>query len=178
LEKNIMSKSELLKDMDREQIKHMSESTKADLNADPITGEPGSHIATTTVGAGTGAVVGGLIGAVGGPLGAIAGAAVGTIVGAELGHKTGEAIEPTIESAYWREAVISRPYYLTTFEYDRDYDPAYRLGYEARAKHRNDSFSQHEESLRTKWEHSKANSRLGWEHAKQAARDAWERISH
>jgi hypothetical protein len=165
------------KDMDREQIKHMSESAKADLNADPLTGEPGSHIATTTVGAGTGAVVGGLIGAVGGPLGAIAGAAVGTIVGAELGHKTGEAIEPTVEAAYWREVVIQRPYYISTYDFERDYYPAYRLGYEARIKHPNDSFSQHEETLRTKWEYTKAESRLSWEHAKQAARDAWERIT-
>ncbi|MBC7750759.1 MAG: hypothetical protein H7Z73_03435 [Candidatus Saccharibacteria bacterium] len=172
-----MNKSEI-KEMDRDQIKHMSDSTKADLNADPITGEPGSHIATTTVGAGTGVVVGGLIGSVAGPLGALAGAALGTILGAELGHMTGEAIEPTVEAAYWREAVISRPYYLANYDFERDYHPAYRLGYEARRKNRNDSFSQHEETLRTKWEHSKADSRLGWEHAKQAARDAWERITH
>lgn len=172
-----MSQSDI-KEMDRDLIKHMPESTKSELNADPITGEPGSHIATTTVGAGTGVVVGGLLGAIGGPLGAIAGAAVGTLIGAELGHKTGEALEPTIEAAYWREAVISRPYYLATYEYVRDYQPAYRLGYEARAKHPTDTFSQHEETLETKWEQTKADSRLGWEHAKQAARDAWERTIH
>jgi hypothetical protein len=167
-----------IKEMDREQIKQMSDSAKADLNADPITGEPGAHIATTTVGAGTGAVVGGLIGAVGGPLGAIAGAAVGTVVGAELGHVTGEAIEPTIEAAYWREALSSRPYYLATYDYERDYHPAYRLGYETRAKHATVQFGQHEDHLKSQWEHKKADSRLGWEHAKQAVRDAWERTTH
>ena len=167
-----------IKDMDREKIKHMSDAAKSDLNADPITGEPGSHVATTTVGAGTGVVVGGLIGAVGGPLGMLAGAAIGTIIGAELGHKTGEAIDPTIEAAYWREAVVNRPYYLVDYDFEQDYHPAYRLGYETRAKYPHDSFSQHEDTLRTKWEHDKAESRLDWEHAKQATRDAWERITH
>jgi hypothetical protein len=172
-----MSTSDL-KDMDRDQIKHMSDKTKSDLNADPITGEPGSHAATTSVGAAAGVVVGGVIGAVGGPLGAIAGAAIGTIVGAELGHKSGEAINPTIEAAYWREAVITRPYYLATYDYDRDYHPAYRLGYETRAKHPTDQFGQHEDHLKSQWENNKGESRLSWDHAKQATRDAWERPTH
>lgn len=41
--------------MDRDQIKKMSEDTREDLNADPITGEPGSHPLGTGVGAAGGA---------------------------------------------------------------------------------------------------------------------------
>ena len=37
--------------MDREQIKQMSDEAKSDLNADPITGEPGSHPIGTGIGA-------------------------------------------------------------------------------------------------------------------------------
>ncbi len=167
-----------LSDLDRDQIKHMSDSAKADLNADPITGEPGSHPVTTGVGTASGAVAGAAIGTLGGPLGAAVGSVVGAVAGAALGHQTGEALDPTIEAAYWRETAVDRPYYQSNLDFERDYHPAYRLGYETRIKHTQDRYAQHEDSMKAKWQHVKAESRLTWEQAKEAVQDAWERIKH
>ena len=172
-----MSKHDLSK-LDRDQIKHMSDRAKADLNADPITGEAGSHPLTTGVGTASGAVAGAAVGTLGGPIGAIVGGVVGAVAGAALGHKTGEALEPTIEAAYWRETAVDRPYYQSNMDYERDYLPAYRLGYETRMKHTQDLYAQHEQGLKAKWEHAKLESRLTWDQAKHATRDAWERIKH
>lgn len=164
--------------LDRDQIKKMSEQTREDLNADPITGEAGSHPVGTGIGAAGGAATGAAIGAVGGPLGALVGGAVGAIVGGLAGHAAGEAIDPTHEEAYWREAHSTTPYYQNDLNYDRDYGSAYRLGYENRkhydATHR---FEDAEDDLRVKWEEVKGDSRLKWEDAKQASKDAWNRIT-
>jgi uncharacterized protein YcfJ len=165
-------------DMDRDQIKKMSEQTREDLNADPITGEAGSHPVGTGIGAAGGAATGAAIGAVGGPLGSLIGGAVGAIVGGMAGHAAGEAIDPTHEEAYWREAHSTTPYYQKDFSYDRDYGSAYRLGYESRSKypvgHR---FEDAEDDLSRQWESLKGDSRLKWAEAKQASRDAWNRIT-
>jgi hypothetical protein len=151
-------------DMDRHVIQKMSDQAKSDLNADPISGAAGSHPIGTGIGATSGAVVG---------------AVIGTMAGGLAGHSAGEAIDPTKEEVYWREAYLNKPYYEPNFEYDRDYYPAYRLGYESRAESiQADKFDHHEEALRTKWESSKADSQLSWEQAKPAARDAWERTMH
>ena len=66
--------------IDRDVVKNMSDEAKADLNADPITGEPGSHPVGTAVGGLGGAAAGAAIGALAGPLGALIGGAVGAVV--------------------------------------------------------------------------------------------------
>jgi hypothetical protein len=165
-------------DMDRHVIQKMSDKAKSDLNADPISGAPGSHPVGTGIGATSGAVVGAVIGSVGGPIGAAVGAVIGTMAGGLVGHSAGELIDPTKEEVYWREAYLSRPYYEPHFEYDRDYYPAFRLGFEGRIEAiQADKFDNHEDALRAKWESSKADSKLTWEQAKPAARDAWERTT-
>ncbi len=164
--------------MDRDQIKKMSEDTREDLNADPITGEPGSHPLGTGVGAAGGAATGAAIGAVGGPLGALAGGAIGAVVGGLAGHAAGEAIDPTHEEAYWREAHVATPYYNDTLAYDRDYEAAYRLGYESRPLYGKDHrFEDADSDLERKWEEIKGESRLKWEEAKLATKDAWNRVT-
>ncbi|MBC7750312.1 MAG: hypothetical protein H7Z73_01130 [Candidatus Saccharibacteria bacterium] len=173
-------------EMDRNQIKKMSDDAKSDLNADPITGEPGSHpigtgigaVGVAAVGAVAGAAAAGAaVGSIGGPLGALAGAAVGTIIGGLAGHAAGEKIDPTKEGAYWREAHRNMPYYQDGRDYDRDYKVAYQLGYEARAKHPEAKhFSQVEGALHLEWERNKGDSMLTWEEAKAAASDAWNRL--
>ena len=166
-------------EMDRHVIQKMSDKDKSDLNADPISGAAGSHPIGTGIGATSGAVVGAVIGSVGGPIGAAVGAVIGTMAGGLVGHSAGEAIDPTIEEVYWREAYLNKPYYEPNFGYDRDYYPAYRLGYESRAKAiQADTFDLHEKELHAKWESSKAESQLSWEQAKPAARDAWERTQN
>ena len=106
-------------DIDRNEVKHMSKESKKDLNADIITGEPGSHPVGTGVGGVGGAAAGAAIGTMAGPLGTLIGVAskanmldekgnlpkvkealfadaVGTTVGAMLGTST---VTTYVESA-------------------------------------------------------------------------------
>lgn len=62
--------------MDRDQIKQMSDDARSALNADPITGEPGAHPIGTGVGAAGGAATGAAIGSVAGPIGTLIGGAI------------------------------------------------------------------------------------------------------
>src|SRR5205809_305528 len=80
-------------------------------NADPITGEPGSHPVGTGVGATGGAVAGAAAGTIGGPAGMVGGTVVGAVVGALAGHAAAEAIDPTAEDKHWRENYDREPYY-------------------------------------------------------------------
>ena len=181
-------------DYDRDRIQNASDDVKKDLNADPITGEPGSHPVGTGVGAVGGAAAGAALGSVAagaaigstaGPVGTLIGGAVGAVVGGIAGHAAAEAMDPTVEDAYWRENSLNQSYYNATkgmypdLDYDRDYRDAYRVGYENRAAYGPDArFEDAEPDLRSKWEQTKAESRLSWEEAKQAARDSWNRIRY
>ena len=81
-------------DIDRKEVKEMPEEVQADLNADPITGEPGSHPVETGIAGTGGAVIGAAIGAIGGPLGMVIGGAMGAMAGGLAGSAAGEAIDP------------------------------------------------------------------------------------
>ena len=162
---------------DRDEIKNSPKEVRDDLNADPITGEPGAHPVGTGVGAAGGA-------AAGGPVGAVVGGVVGAVVGGLAGKEVGEAINPTEEAAYWRENSVHTPYYsearstYSDLDYDRDYDIAYRVGYENRGAYdANTRFEDAESDLKLKWEQMKGESRLTWEQAKYAVRDAWNRVT-
>ena len=164
--------------MDRDQIKQMSDDARSALNADPITGEPGAHPIGTGVGAAGGAATGAAIGSVAGPIGTLIGGAIGAVVGGLAGKAAGEAIDPTMEEAYWREAHVSTPYYQAGHEYDRDYKNAYQLGYETRTRYpATTRFEDVENDLANSWETIKGESRLKWEEAKMATRDAWNRTN-
>ena len=95
-----------------------------DRNPDPITGAPGAHPIGTGVGAAGGGAAGAAIGAaVSGPafpVGAAIGAVVGAIAGGLAGKGAAEAVNPTSEDEYWREAHRSRPYYEPSFSYRWD----------------------------------------------------------
>src|SRR4051812_12617330 len=96
-----------------------------DSNPDPLTGEPGSHPIGTGIGAAGGGMAGAAIGAVGGPVGVAVGAAIGAVVGGLSGKGVAEAIDPTVENAYWQENYRHEPYYENGLEFS-DYEPAYR----------------------------------------------------
>jgi len=150
----------------------------ADRNADPITGAPGAH----PVGSGLGAAAGGAAagaagGAVGGPVGVVAGAVVGGLVGGLAGKEIAEAVDPTAEDAYWRENYRSRSYVEPGEEYDQ-YAPAYRYGWESRARHGGRTFDEVEADLSSGWDKVRDKSRHGWDRARHAARDAWNRVEH
>ncbi|MDZ4781340.1 MAG: hypothetical protein SGJ19_13895 [Planctomycetia bacterium] len=149
--------------------------TEHDLNPDPITGAPGAHPVGAGIGAATGGIAAGAaVGAVAGPIGAVVGAVVGGVAGGLAGKRVAEAMDPTVEEAYWREHFTSRPYYTQEAAFD-DYSPAYRYGWEARGRGEHRSWSHAESDLAIGWEKARGNSKLGWEKAKLAARDAWER---
>ena len=60
--------------------------------------------------------------------------------------------------------------------YERDYQQAYRLGYDNDAIYDPDvAFEEIEPELKVNWEKSRAESRLSWDEAKLASRDAWNR---
>ena len=133
------------------------------------------------VGSGTGAAAGAATGAavgtaVGGPgVGTLVGAAVGAVAGGLVGHGVAEAINPTEEDAYWRENYRTRPYAESGRDYDH-YQPAYKYGWESRARYGDRTWDQAENDLERGWESARGNSRQTWNEAKHATRDAWHRV--
>lgn len=141
------------------------------LNLDPITDEPGAHPIGTGIGAGGGALTGAAIGAGAGPVGIAVGAVIGAVVGGLAGKGAAEAMNPTAEDAYWRDAYANEPYLAEGYGYD-DYAPAYRVGYEGRIA-RQGSFDDHEAELASSWNQQRGGSSIDWEKARPATQAAW-----
>lgn len=145
-------------------------------NRDPITGTPGAHPVGTGLGAAAGGIAAGAaVGTVAGPIGTVVGAAVGAIVGGLAGKGLGEMFDPTVEDAHWQSNYSKEPYYQTGMSYD-DYAPAYRTGYEGRAKYTGRKYNDIERELETDYNTVRGKSKLGWEKAKGATRAAWDRL--
>lgn len=145
-------------------------------NEDLITGAPGSHPVGTGLGAAAGGAAGAGLGAIAGPAGALLGAAVGAVAGGLIGKGSGELVNPTDEDAYWRTAHREQPDYDPSLDYDRDYAPAYRMGWLMHMqKPGAPTFSQSEFDFQNEWEKTKAESRLDMRRAQEASRAAWER---
>jgi hypothetical protein len=164
----------IMKPVDTTVVKNSGRGT--DSNPDLITGQPGAHPVGTGVGAAVaGAAAGAAGGLVAGPVGAAVGAVIGGVAGGLAGKGVAESIDPTVEDRYWREHYSQRPYYDANTSYD-DYQPAYKYGWESRAKHADRSFDQAESDLKREWDSVKDRSKLSWDKAKHATRDAWNRI--
>ncbi len=146
-----------------------------DANRDPITGTPGAHPVGTGVGAAGGGVAGAAVGAaIGGPVGAVVGGVAGAVAGGLTGKGVAEAIDPTVETAYWRETYSKRPYF--SGEPFATYQPAYQFGWESYTRFPDRKFADVESELRSDWEKGEHAGKLGWDRAKDAASDAWHRI--
>lgn len=158
-----------------EHEKNIDKTLGKDLNRDPITGAPGSHPVGTGIGAAAAGATGAAIGAVAGPAGALAGAAIGAVVGGLAGKGIGEVVNPTAEDAYWRNQYPNEPYYAKEHSYD-DYAPAYRTGYEARARYADRRFEDVETDLQREYDAQRGQSTLPWDRARTAARAAWDRV--
>lgn len=76
------------------------------------------------------------------------------------------------QTTYWRDQYKNEPYYTQGTKFE-DYEPAYRLGAEARAQHPGQKFNEMEDTLRNEYEANKGVSKLGWDQAKQATQAAW-----
>lgn len=155
---------------------HHEPKLETDPNHPSIAGESGSHPAGTGIGAAGGAVAGATIGSVaGGPVGAIVGGAIGAATGALAGRAAAEAVNPTMEDAYWSANYLRRAYVEPNRPYAA-YRSAYRYGWESRARLGDLPFRDVESNLERGWDKAKGESKLAWAQAKRAARDAWERI--
>jgi hypothetical protein len=149
-----------------------------DANRDPITGSPGAHPVGSGVGAAGGAGAGAAIGgAVGGPVGAGVGAVVGGVAGGLAGKGVAEAVNPTAEDAYWREAYTKSPYYEPGRTYD-DYSGAYRTGWEGYARYGSAGrdYQEVEPVLREDYHVNRGRSNLQWDQAKGSVREAWNHV--
>lgn len=152
-------------------------SERNDANRDPITNEPGAHPVGTGLGAAVGgAAAGAATGAFGGPVGAAIGGVVGAVAGGLAGKAAAEAVNPTAEEAYWREAYRDEPYVIENRTYD-DYHPAYALGWQSVGLYEG-PFETVEPTLRDRWLTDRGTSPLEWPEARDAARAARERASN
>lgn len=167
---------------------------KDEENRDPLSGEKGAHPVGAGVGAavggaaagvglgaagaalGAGALAGATAGTVAGPVGAAVGAVAGGVIGGLVGKGVAENINPTIEEDYWRSNYQGRPYVDKGASFE-DYRPAYRYGWESRARYEGRTFDEAEPEMQSGWDKARASSRLAWDRARHAARDAWDRVS-
>jgi hypothetical protein len=81
------------------------------------------------------------------------------------------------EDAYWRDNYRFRPYADENVGYDQ-YRPAYRYGYEARARFVGQRWAEVERDLERGWREGRGTSRLCWNDARDAVKDAWHRMDH
>ena len=127
--------------------------------------------------AGGGIAAGALAGSVAGPVGTAVGAAVGAVVGGLAGKGVAEAMDPTVEEAYWRDNYGSRSYVNDGDSFE-DFGPAYRFGSDSYGRSDGRTFEDAESDLHRVWERNKGSSSLTWDRAKHASRDAWQRTSN
>jgi hypothetical protein len=147
----------------------------AGLHRDPLTGEPGAHPVGVGIGAAAaGAAIGAAVATVAGPIGTAVGAAVGAVAGGLVGKDVAELVDPTVESAWWRENYVTRDDVVPGTHYE-DYGPAYVYGVEVFVRDPARSFDDIEDDLAAGWHQARGDSRLAWTDARAAARDAWER---
>ena len=150
--------------------------TNRDANRDPITNEPGAHPIGTGLGAAAGgAAAGAALGTVGGPVGAAVGGIAGAVVGGLGGKAAAEAVNPTAEEAYWRQAYEDEPYYEKGRVY-ADYHPAYSLGWSAAGVYAG-PFDVAEPRLIEEWDKGRTDASLSWGQAKPAVQAAYERAA-
>ncbi len=143
-------------------------------NRDPLSDAPGAHPVGTGIGAAGGAVTGAAFGAMGGPIGAAVGGVAGAVVGGLAGKGAAEAVNPTVEDAYWRDAYQSEPYYVAGRS-SEEYRPAYELGWNAAAARRDADFDAFDAEWEREWTTRRGASHLDWDQARPAARAAWAR---
>ena len=112
--------------------------------------------------------------AVAGTIGAAAGVAAG-VASVLVGKVPAPKVDPANEELYWREHFGSEPYYDPNFSFE-DYLPAWRVGWEGRARHVARKFEDVEKDLETEFHWNRGQSRLLWEQARDAVRAAWNRV--
>ena len=132
-----------------------------------------------SIGEGTGAVAGAVTGAVlgsaAGPIGTVIGAIAGGALGAKGGGAIAEAVNPTEYNAHFENSYMNAPNYVSGSEW-KDYQPAYKYGYDTYGQYQGQRFEDVEPHLERDWNEAKSDSRLAWTDAKGAVRDGWHHI--
>lgn len=126
-------------------------------------------------GAVAGAIAGAAVGSVAGPIGTVVGAIAGGALGAKGGGAIAEAVNPTAYNSHFESNYQSAPYYKAGNEW-KDYQPAYKYGYDTYGQYQGQRFEDVETNLEQNWNATKADSRLAWSDAKGAVRDGWHHI--
>ena len=159
-----------------ESDKDISKRKDRDANRDPLTGTPGAHPVGVGVGAIAGAAAAGAaVGTIAGPAGTFVGGAVGAVAGAMMGKAAAEAIDPTVEDAYWKEHYAEEPYYQPGKTY-KDYAEAYRIGYESRERFRPRTFEEVEADLEAEYNKRRLQNAMSWQEGRAPAKAAWDRV--
>ena len=86
-----------------------------------------------------------------------------------------EAVDAVAEDAYWRNNYPKSDYAEEHRSY-KDYRPAYKYGWEARARLGDRPYAEIEAELENGWEKAKGECKLAWTQAKRATSDAWHRL--
>jgi hypothetical protein len=90
-------------------------------------------------------------------------------------REVAEAVDPVAEDTYWRNNYPKSDYAEENRSY-KDYRPAYKYGWEARARLGDRPYTEIEAELENGWEKAKGESKLAWTQAKRATSDAWHRL--
>jgi hypothetical protein len=91
------------------------------------------------------------------------------------GKGRAERIDPTVEETYWRTQYTREPYFERGYTFD-DYYPAYRTGWEGRARYQDRTYEQVERDLQRDYQRNRGSSQLDWPRNRHAVRAAWERF--
>jgi len=86
-----------------------------------------------------------------------------------------EAVDAVAEDTYWRNNYPMSDYAEENRSY-KDYRPAYKYGWEARARLGDRPYTEIEAELENGWEKARGESKLAWTQAKRATSDAWHRL--
>ena len=114
---------------------------------------------------------------VAGVVGVAAGTAAGLAAGAAdalVGKKPVKEVDAMAEELYWREHFAAEPYYDASFQFE-DYLPAWRAGWEGRAKYAGRRFEDAERDLQADFHWQRGKSGLLWDQARAAVRASFER---
>jgi hypothetical protein len=88
---------------------------------------------------------------------------------------TPESVNPTAEEAFWKKTYAKEPYYAEGMAYEH-YAPAYRIGWEGRARFPGRQFDEVEAELRKDYDRFISDGAPDWQIGRQAARSAWNRV--
>lgn len=147
---------------------------KKNPNNDPIgkQASPTVHPIGASVGVVSGAVAGATLGAAGGLVGIAMGATVGAVAGGLIGNGAAD-IGSSFVDAYWRDRYPSEAYYTKLRTYE-DYAPAFKVGFEGRARHPGETFEQVEPELERTYHRERGATKVAWAEARHPARTGWD----